>query len=243
MEFLEFKQRFIEALNNNAVSVDVTDEKVEKLFKLTEIMLEVNKSMNLTAITDVDAVIVKHYVDSLTVSSYIPQNSAVIDVGCGAGFPCLPLAVFREDLKITALDSTAKRIRYIEDTAQQLNLTNITPVAARAEELAKNNSHRESYDVATARAVAALPILTELCLPFVKKGGLFVSMKASQGEQELELSKNAITICGGSLKSLDKFPLNYNGNSELRTIISVSKMTSTPSKYPRHYSQIAKKPL
>ena len=243
MEFLEFKEKLKKALEDNSVDLEVTEQRAEKLFKLTQIMLEVNKSMNLTAITDEDAIIVKHYVDSLTVSKYIPFNSSVIDVGCGAGFPCLPLAIFREDLTITALDSTAKRIRYIEDTAKTLGLVNVTPIAARAEELAKSSSYRESFDVATARAVASLPVLTELCLPFVKKGGIFVSMKASQGEQELALSQNAISVCGGSLLSLDLISLVSDSSSDPRSIISISKSSLTPSKYPRHYSQISKKPL
>ena len=169
MELLEFKQKLKIAFENNSVALEWDEKKAEKLFELTQIMLEVNKTMNLTAITDIDAIIVKHYVDSLTVSRYIPQNSSVIDIGCGAGFPCLPLAIYREDLTITALDSTAKRIKYIDDTAKKLGITNIIPIAARAEELAKNTDYREKFDVATARAVAALPVLTELCLPFVKK--------------------------------------------------------------------------
>ena len=243
MELLEFKQKLKIAFENNSVALEWDEKKVEKLFELTQIMLEVNKTMNLTAITDIDAIIVKHYVDSLTVSRYIPQNSSVIDIGCGAGFPCLPLAIYREDLTITALDSTAKRIKYIDDTAKKLGITNIIPIAARAEELAKNPEYREKFDVATARAVASLPVLTELCLPFVKKNGLFISMKASQGEQELALSKSAISLCGGSLVSFDAFALNFNGAFEPRAIISFAKIAATPSKYPRHYSQISKKPL
>ena len=243
MELLEFKREFALALENNKLDIEPTDDKVEKLFELTKIMLEVNASMNLTAITDEKAIIVKHYVDSLTVSSYIPTGATVIDVGCGAGFPCLPLAIFREDLAITALDSTAKRIRYLDDTAKKLGLTNITAIAARAEELGKQNGYRESFDVATARAVAALPILSELCLPFVKKGGLFLSMKASQGEQEVSESRNAITLCGGALVSVDKRFLVSSDSSDRRALISVSKISSTPSKYPRHYSQIVKKHL
>ena len=243
MELLEFNQKFLEALKENGVSLDLSLDKTEKLFELTRIMLEVNKVMNLTAITDEDAIIVKHYVDSLTVSSYIPQGATVIDVGCGAGFPCLPLAIFRKDLTITALDSTAKRIKYIDDTAKRLDITNIIPIAARAEELAKQSGYRESFDVATARAVAALPILSELCLPFVKKGGMFVSMKASQGSQEAIDSQNAIKLCGGTVKSVDKLDLISSQTTEERTIITVSKISQTPQKYPRHYSQITKKPL
>lgn len=243
MELLEFKEKLIVALKDNSIELEVTDNKAEKLFNLMKTMLEVNKSMNLTAITDEDAIIVKHYADSLTVSSYIPQNARIIDVGCGAGFPCLPLAIFREDLKITALDSTAKRIKYIGDTAKKLDITNVIPIVARAEELGKQNGYRESFDVATARAVAALPVLSELCLPFVKNGGLFVSMKASQGSQEALDAQNAIRICGGSIKSVDKLTLFSSQSSEERTIIAISKITSTPPKYPRHYSQITKKPL
>ena len=243
MEYTQFKEKLTVALADNGISLEVTDERAEKLFELTKIMLEVNKSMNLTAITDEDAIIVKHYADSLTVSKYIPENATVIDIGCGAGFPCLPLAVFREDLKITALDSTAKRIRYIDDTAKRLGITNIIPIAARAEELGKQSGYRESFDVATARAVAALPILSELCLPFVKKGGKFVSMKASQGVQEAADARNAVRLCGGSILSVDKLLLNLSQTFEERTIITILKLSETPTKYPRHYSQITKKPL
>lgn len=243
MELLEFKKKLIDALANNGVALEVTDDKAERLYALTNIMLEVNKSMNLTAITDEDAIIVKHYADSLMVASYIPRGATVIDVGCGAGFPCLPLAIFREDLKVTALDSTAKRIRYIDDTAKKLGITNVTPIAARAEELGKQNGYRECFDVATARAVAALPVLSELCLPFVKVGGKFVSMKASQGSQEAIDAKNAIKLCGGEIKSVDKLDLVSEQATEERTIISVAKTAPTSAKYPRHYSQITKKPL
>ncbi len=243
MEFSQFKEKLISAFEANAISVEITDEKVQKLFELTNIMLEVNKVMNLTAITDEDAIIVKHYADSLTVSKYIPQGAKVIDVGCGAGFPCLPLAIFREDLDITALDSTAKRIKYIQETASKLGISNITAIAARAEELGKQNGYRECFDIATARAVAALPVLSELCLPFVKVGGLFVSMKASQGVAEATDAQNAIKLCGGGIKTVDKLLLVSEQISDERTIISIAKTSPTPSKYPRHYSQITKKPL
>ena len=243
MELSQFKEKLISAFEANAISVEITDEKVQKLFELTNIMLEVNKVMNLTAITDEDAIIVKHYADSLTVSKYIPQGAKVIDVGCGAGFPCLPLAIFREDLDITALDSTAKRIKYIQETANKLGISNITAIATRAEELGKQNGYRECFDVATARAVAALPVLSELCLPFVKVGGSFISMKASQGLAEATDAQNAIKLCGGGIKTVDKLLLLSEQISDERTIISIAKTSPTPSKYPRHYSQITKKPL
>lgn len=243
MEFLDFKQEFVSSLKLNSIDIEFDDDKIKKLYDLTNIMIEVNTSMNLTAITDEKAIILKHYVDSLTVSKYIPDKATVIDIGCGAGFPCLPLAIFRPDLTITALDSTAKRIKYIENTANKLEISNIRAIAARAEECGKKDGYRESFDVVTARAVAALPVLSELCLPFARIGGKFVSMKASQGEREAIDAKNAIKLCGGEIKSVDKLELLSDNPPESRTIISVSKISPTPAKYPRHYSQISKKPL
>lgn len=243
MELNEFKSELKSALERNSI-VGLCDETgAEKLFELTRIMLKVNESMNLTAITDEKSVILKHYVDSLTVSAYIPEGASVIDVGCGAGFPCMPLAILRPDLKITALDSTAKRINYISDTADTLGIGNITPIAARAEEYARDPVYRESFDVAVARAVAALPILSELCLPFVKSGGLFIAMKASQGLRELEDSQNAIKLCGGELLRSHSFDLLSSDSSEQRVIIEILKKSPTPLKYPRHYSQISKRHL
>lgn len=206
-------------------------------------MLEVNKSMNLTAITDESAIILKHYADSVSISKYIPKKSTVIDIGCGAGFPCLPLAIFRPDLNITALDGTAKRIEYVKATAKLLNLDNVTAIAGRAEEYASKPEYRESFDIVTARAVAALPVLSELCLPFVKVGGLFLAMKASQGEAEAEAAANAIKTCGGCISSIDRSELTDGIAFENRVIIKATKTTKTPPKYPRHYSQISKKPL
>lgn len=243
MEFIEFKNKTELIFEKNDLAELLAVERIEKLFELTKIMLEVNEKMNLTAITDINGIILKHYADSLTVSEYIPNGAKVIDVGCGAGFPTLPLAIFREDLNITALDGTAKRIKYVDDTAKALGLENVTAVSARAEEMGKDVGYRESFDVATARAVAALPILSELCLPFVKKNGCFVAMKASKGSEELELSAKAIELCGGKTETVKEFDLTSESEIERRIIISVRKKQNTPLKYPRHYSQIMKKPL
>jgi 16S rRNA (guanine527-N7)-methyltransferase len=244
VNFESFKQKTVEIFALNPALPALSDEQIEKLFRLTEIMLEVNKSMNLTAITDVDGVILKHYADSLTISEYIPEGSRIIDVGCGAGFPTLPLAIFRPDISITALDGTAKRIEYVRATAELLGLENVKTVAARAEEFSNKPDNRESFDIATARAVAALPVLAELCLPFVKKNGKFIAMKASQGENEALSASNAIKICGGGNAEIIKADLfGPNDACEQRIIIRVAKISSTPAKYPRHYSQISKKPL
>lgn len=243
MEFAEFKSNLEDVFAQNSLLELLDDEKAEKLYNLTKIMLEVNKSMNLTAITDERSVILKHYADSLTVLSHLPPSAKVIDVGCGAGFPCLPLAIFRNDIKITALDATAKRIKYVEATANSLGLENICAISARAEELAKNSDYRESFDVATARAVANLPVLAELCLPFVKVGGTFLAMKASQGEQELKDAQNAIKLCGGDLHSAAKLVLKDLDSEDSRIIGVILKKSSTPPKFPRHFSQISKNPL
>ncbi len=244
LNFTDFKKDCKDIFALNSLPVQPSDKQIEKLFELTEIMLEVNESMNLTAITEQKAIILKHYVDSVTVCADIPQNTRLIDIGCGAGFPSLPLAIFRPDVAITSLDSTAKRIGYVAKTAQKLGLDNITAIAGRAEEYANKSNFRESFDVATARAVAAMPALSELCLPFVKKDGLFLAMKASRGEQEADEAKNAIALCGGKLEELRRVELTLDGEAfESRAIIKVKKIAQTPAKYPRHYSQISKKPL
>ena len=155
-------------------------------------MLEVNKTMNLTAIKEEKAVVVRHFLDSLTIEPFLPKNAKMLDVGCGAGFPSLPVGIFREDLAITALDSTEKRIRYVQSTAATLALPHFSAIAARAEALAHDPQYREAFDVVTARAVAALPVLAELCLPFTRVGGSFIAMKAARGEEELSAAKAAI---------------------------------------------------
>lgn len=221
-----------------------TDLQLEQLFELTEIMLRVNEKMNLTAITDMKGVILKHYVDSLAVSAYIPEGSNVIDVGAGAGFPSLPLAIARPDLLITPLDSTAKRMRYVADTASELSLANVTPIAARAEELANKPEYRENYDVCVARAVADLPVLSELCLPFVKIGGVFISMKAAKGDEEVENARNAIKVCGGEISEVVRRDITADSESyEQRRIVLVKKTSKTPKDYPRNFGRIQKKPL
>ena len=246
MSFESFKSGISQIFSINSGLPTLQDEEIKKLYSLTEIMLEVNKSMNLTAITEERSIILKHYADSLTVSAMIPKNAKVIDVGCGAGFPTLPLAIVRSDISITALDGTAKRIEYVRSTAEKLGLTNVKAISARAEELGNPNKpeYRESFDIATARAVAALPVLSELCLPFVKVGGAFIAMKAAQAVNELSSAQNAIKLCGGTVSEAKEISLTPDGESfETRNLIFIKKIAKTPSIYPRHYSKISKKPL
>ena len=217
------------------------------MFFLSEKLVETNQVMNLTAIVDEDGIILRHLVDSLLISAEIPQGATIIDVGCGGGFPTLPLAIFRQDVSITAIDSTEKKIRYVQETADELGLSNVRAISARAEELAHLPEYRERFDVATARAVAALPVLCEITLPFVKVGGSLVAMKAKDARTELDASQNAIaTLCGKTAASeliFTELTLSGFGISENRAIINIKKMSKTPAAYPRKYAQIKKSPL
>lgn len=248
------KKTFIEKLENTLaqnINLRLSDMQKEQMFSLVERLVEVNKVMNLTAITDEDGIILRHLVDSLLISEHFAPNSTVIDVGCGAGFPSLPLAIARPDLKILALDSTEKRIRYVDETAKMLGLKNVTAVAARAEDFAKLPEHREKYDYATARAVASLPVLCELTIPFVRIGGSLVAMKSKGAREEFESSRSAIRQLAGtsSLESAKLTELSLVGNAngesieENRTIIVVHKKSATPKTFPRKFAQIKKNPL
>ena len=205
-------------------------------------VVNVNRSMNLTAITEPLSFAVRHIADSLTVSRYIPKNASVIDVGCGAGFPSVPLAIARPDIKITALDSTAKRISFIASSAEKLGIKNITAIAARAEEAAQGEL-RSSFDCAVSRAVARLNILSELCIPFLKVGGRFAAMKGEDGENELKEAEKGIVTLGCGNISCDSFLLLGEGEEQRRVIVTAEKITVTDSKYPRDFSRIKKKPL
>lgn len=218
----------------------------EIFFSLGELLSAANKIHNLTAIKEDEDVMLKHFIDSLLISSKIPEGSRAIDVGCGAGFPSLPLAIYRKDISLTSIDSTSKKINYVNNTAAALGLDNITAMSARAEDLAHKEEFRESFDVATARAVAALPVLTELCLPFVKVGGLFIAMKAQSAPEELAASRSAIEKCGGDVLDVIDLELKHrkeNSENEKRSLIIIKKIKKTPDIYPRIYSKITKKPL
>lgn len=241
-----FKEELFNTFEINGISSLLDDEKAEKFAILTEIMLEENQKYNLTAIKEVDKIILLHYADSIMSASLFGKSASVIDVGCGAGFPSVPLAICRPDLKITALDSTAKKVNYVDKISKELSL-NIKAVCARAEDAAKanvNNSFRERFDIATARAVADLSVLSELCLPLVKVGGCFAVMKGKNGKEELERAKKGISILGGHIVSENEFLLtDTNGEAYERVSALVKKEKHTDAQYPRSYSQITKKPL
>ena len=215
---------------------------VEKMLSMSEYMLEVNQSMNLTAITDTPSVIAKHLADSAIAARYIPQGARVCDVGCGGGFPSLPLAIIRPDITVLGIDSTEKRINYVNDSAKRLGLGNLTAIAGRAEDLSRTKL-RESFDVCIARAVANLPVLSEFCIPFVKVGGSFIAMKGKLGDEELT---QASVKLGGepiSSESVIRYQLRTLDIPEERCMAISKKISPTDAKYPRNYSQIKKKPL
>lgn len=242
----EFRSLFIEIFEENGLVEYTTDNIIEKMYEMSDHMLSINESMNLTAITDTRGVIAKHLADSATVSRFIPKNAKVCDVGCGGGFPSLPLAIIRPDVTILGLDSTEKRINYVNDSAKLLGLDNLTAISGRAEDISRDKAYRECFDVCTARAVASLPILSELCIPFVKVGGKFVAMKGKFTDEEFNLSAKGCEKLGCEAltdEKIHRFNLLTKDTSDERTIIELKKTKPTPVQYPRNYSQIKKKPL
>ncbi len=231
------KELFVESLK--PYNISLSDEKIEMFDKYASLLVEWNSKFNLTAIKDADGIVVKHFVDSLIVLSENKIEGSLIDVGTGAGFPGLPLLITNDNLDVTFLDSTGKKIKFIETVLDELGLFADT-VNARAEEAAKDEFLRESFDFATARAVSNLRDLSEYCLPFVKVGGKFISMKSAKTEEEITDAKEAIKVLGGEIEKVNSFELADCGE---RTLIFVKKVRPTPTKYPRNYSQIIKNPI
>ena len=220
----------------------ITSEQAKILERLSTHMQEVNKSLNLTAIKDEDGIILKHLVDSSACVNLISEGASVCDIGCGGGFPSLVIAILRGDVSVFAVDSVAKKVKYVGDTATLLGLSNVSVSSERAEVLGQGEK-REAFDIVTARAVARLNVLCELCLPLVKVGGAFVSMKSQTTDEEINEAQNAISQLGGKIEKVDTYKLT-NGQETLdRTLIVIRKVKPTPEKYPRNNSQIAKKPL
>ncbi len=239
----EFKSKLSCVFKANGLSQFLNIEKSEKFLTLTQVMLEENEKYNLTAITEPSKIILNHYADCAMLALKLPKETKIIDVGCGAGFPTLPLAIVRDDLKITAMDSTAKRVLYVARAAELLGLTNVTAVTMRAEDGGKAPEYREKFDYATARAVAELRVLTELCLPYVKVGGKMLAMKGKNAEFELSGAKRAIAILGGANPKIENVTLVGGEENFSHPLITVDKKIKTPATYPRSYAQISKKPL
>ena len=221
--------------------IAITDRQ-KKCFEIyAKMLVEWNEKMNLTAITKEDEIAVKHFIDSISILKYIDikADSSVIDIGTGAGFPGIPLKIMYPDIQLTLLDSLNKRLIFISEVCKATNI-NANIVHARAEEYARKAGYRESFDYVVSRAVANLPSLCEYCIPYVKKGGMFISMKGAEAEKEIVLSGNAINILGGNLENVHQFTLPDDSQ---RSIIAISKISATPEKYPRRGVKILKEPL
>ena len=241
------KQGFISSLNRkfgaNGLGGMLNMSLCDKFYDLTVRMLEENEKYNLTAITDTDKIILNHYADCAVLAKRLPKGAKVVDIGCGAGFPTLPIAILRPDVTILAVDSTAKRIGYVSETSAMLSLDNVTAVAMRAEDGGKSPEYREKFDVATARAVAEMRVLSELCLPYVKVGGKFIAMKGRNAEFELQGARKAISVLGGRDTSVEEISLVGDNDELSHPLIIINKKEKTPVTYPRPYAQISKKPL
>ncbi len=239
----DFKSKLTKFFSENGLSSYLSIERVEKFYELTVRMLTENEKYNLTAITDIDKIILNHYADCVAMASRLKKGATVIDVGCGAGFPSLPLAIVRPDLKITAVDSTAKRVNYVKETAEMLGLDNLNAIVMRAEDGGKSPEYREKFDYATARAVAEMRVLSELTLPFVKVGGKLVAMKGKNAEFELSSARKAIATLGGRNTVCENITLRGEGETLTHPLIIIDKKERTPQNFPRPFAQISKKPL
>lgn len=238
MEFEIFSEEL--EIKAKQIEIELTKEQIEKYYNYMNLLLEWNEKINLTAIIEPREIILKHFVDSLTIAKYIKDDEKLIDVGTGAGFPGIPLSIVKENTDIVLLDSLNKRINFLEEVKENLKLENITTIHGRAEEFGKNKKERETYDIATSRAVAPLNILLEYLLPLVKVGGKAICMKGSNIE-EIENAKNALEILGGQIEKIEEITLP---NSDIkRNIIIVKKVKNTPSKYPRKPGTPSKEPI
>lgn len=226
-----------------ALGIELDGRAVLRFETFTGELLEWNKVMNLTAITEPEQIAVKHYVDSLSILRYadIKNNAKIADVGCGAGFPGIPVKIARDDISLYCIDSLAKRIKFLENVKEKLEFQHFECLHARAEDAGRQPHMRGSFDYVFARAVAKLRVLAEYCIPLLKTGGVFMAMKAGDVEEEITEAKNAIKTVGGKIQSVHEYTLPETDIA--RTIIIISKITDTPEKYPRPAAKITKSPL
>lgn len=225
----------------DSIGIELTDSQLNAFETYYDMLIDRNKVMNLTAITEFDEVMDKHFLDSVYLfrSIKLKADYKLIDIGTGAGFPGIPLKIVFPELKITLLDSLNKRVGFLNDVIDELNLNDIEAIHGRAEDIARDKAYRASYDIAVSRAVANLSTLSEYCLPFVKIGGKFVSYKSGDCADEVDNAKSAIHLLGGKINKIDEF--SYSNNS--RSFIVIDKVMNTSNKYPRKAELPSKKPL
>lgn len=230
---------FLDELNK--ISITLTDKQLEQFRIYYEMLVEKNKVMNLTGITEWDEVLEKHFLDSISLIRVIDldRELSVMDMGTGAGFPGIPLKIAFPKLKVTLADSLNKRVLFLQEVIDALGLENIEAIHGRAEDLARDKKYRQQYDLSVSRAVANLSTLSEYCLPFVKIGGQFVSYKSGECEEEVETSRKAVFVLGGKIEKIVKFELGDSG----RSFIVINKVNGTPKEYPRKAGTPSKKPI
>lgn len=238
MNFCDYMQEAAEKYG-----LSLTDKMLSQFESYYKLLIEWNGKINLTAITKPDEVAVKHFIDSLSCYDekiFLP-GAAVIDVGTGAGFPGIPLKICHPELKLTLLDSLHKRVKFLQEIVDALELTETACICGRAEDMGSNLDYREKYDIAVSRAVAALPVLAEYCMPFVKKGGYFIALKGMKYEEEMTAGQNAIKKLGG--KSCEAVPIKLPNIEDKRAVLYIKKCSATPKLYPRKAGAPRKNPL
>lgn len=236
-------KEFIDQIRKSASAnrIMLNEKQSELFYRYMEILLEWNQKMNLTAITNQEEIILKHFIDCITILPYFNEKDKMIDIGTGAGFPGIPIKIMREDIEVVLMDSLNKRIKFLDEVIIKLGLNSISTIHARAEELAKDKKQREQYDIVTSRAVAKLNTLVEYMLPFVKLGGKCICMKSNNIEEELEEAKKAIKVLGGEVEEIEEVSL---ANSDItRKIVIIKKIKPTPKEFPRKAGTPTKNPI
>lgn len=225
------------------LDLELTDLQKERFLKFKELLLEWNQKINLTAITEDEEVDIKHFLDSLTSlkTELLYGNKKILDLGTGGGFPGVPLKIINDDLDVTLLDSLNKRIKYLDIVIEELGLKNIEAVHGRAEEISRTDEYREKYDICISRAVASLNTLAEYCIPFVKVGGYFISMKGPDVEEELKEGSNAVKLLGGEI--VETKLVDVPNSDITHSLVIIKKVKKTPKKYPRGGGKPRKRPL
>ncbi len=224
------------------LSIILDEHQVKQFLDYYELLINWNKVMNLTSITDFTEVITKHFLDSLSiVKIHYPKSDKILDLGTGAGFPGIPIKIAFPNTQIVLMDSLNKRVNFLNEVIDNLKLDKISAIHGRAEDLGKDPSYRDGFDICTSRAVARLSVLSEYCIPFLKKGGYFISYKSGKITEELDEAKRAIEILGGTIKKTSEFQLS--GTDMGRSLILIEKVKNTPKRYPRMAGKPTKEPL
>ncbi len=239
MDIIEFSNLMKEY--GKEIQIKFTEEQLQKFYKYMNMLIEWNKKINLTAIIEPKEIILKHFIDSLTILKYVNDNEKMLDVGTGAGFPGIPIKIMNSNIEITLLDSLNKRINFLNEVINKLELKNISAIHSRIEDYGKNNKYREKYDIVTSRAVANLATLSEYMLPMLKIKGKSICMKGSDIKEEVKNSKRAIDILGGEIVNIEELVLPKSDNR--RNLIIIEKKKNTPLKYPRKAGIPSKEPL